>query len=67
MVQLKKVVQIMEKQIMKYFKQKLTLPSSLKDDRSTANLDEREMMQKHLEEYRAMKGDFFLPLLEAKG
>ena len=45
----------MEKQIMKYFKEKLTLPSSLIDDRSTANLDDREMMLKHLEEYR--KGD----------
>ena len=45
----------MEKQIMKYFKEKLTLPSSLIDDRSTANLDDREKMLKHLENYR--KGD----------
>ena len=45
----------MEKQIMKYFKEKLTFPSSLIDDRSAANLDEREMMLKHLENYR--KGD----------
>ncbi len=40
---------------MKYFKEKLTLPSSLVNDRSTANLDDREMMLKHLENYR--KGD----------
>ena len=40
---------------MKYFKEKLTLPSSLIDDRSTANLTEKEMMLKHLENYR--KGD----------
>jgi hypothetical protein len=39
----------------KYFKEKLSLPSSLVNDRSTANLDEREMMLKHLEDYR--KGD----------
>ncbi len=46
----------MENQIMKYFKkEKLTFPSSLVNDRSTANLDEREMMLKHLEDNR--KGD----------
>ena len=39
---------------MKYFKPKLTLSSSIRDEHSL-NLSEYEMMLKHLENYR--KGD----------
>ena len=39
---------------MKYFKPKLTLSSSIRDEHSL-NLSEYEMMLKHLEDYR--KGD----------
>ncbi len=41
---------------MKYFKPKLTLSSSIRDEHSL-NLSEYEMMLKHLEDYRAMKHD----------
>jgi len=41
----------MEKIKMKYFKEKLTLSSSIRDD-SAQNLDEKQEIQKHLEDYR---------------
>ena len=41
---------------MKYFKPKLTLSDTLRSG-PAQNLTEREMMLKHLEDYRAMKHD----------